>query len=230
MRKKHWRAYTSNDLPPKSKLVELFTPLINSLVSLVLEEQVGPLDMKRRFYGAFTQAFYGRSDSSLSSSLLQYLCEYSRDDLTQQCYLFLIEIWDWYSSRWRQYKSQSMVFYDYVRTLLPKYLGRYLANEIRTYTAGLVPLPLSDISMEVESLPPFKLGWVILKHSSGPLAQMTVKQKYLLYLRYSKKLTIKQISSLVRQHRAKIEQEFSVINKLIGVSNATSRNHTKDPE
>lgn len=218
MSRKHWRKHLKNNLlPPKYQLVD-YSPLIDKLVSVALGETFEPRDLHKRFHSAVRR-------QKLSMIAFQ-AHSFERDDLHQQCFLFLLEIWEWCTVRWKSNRRSNVVFYDFVRALLPRYLGTWMALQIKSYSAGLIPGSLSDISVEVEQVPEINLGWVMIKQTTGPLSELNVKQKYLLYLRYSKKLTIVQIAGLVDQHRAKIEAEFSAINKLIGVKDAVTRNYT----
>ena len=225
-KKKHWRKYLKNNLlPPKFILIETFAPLVDKLVSVIVGEQHEPRDLYRRFHRAFNTELYGTGNSSLSSLVLKTLLS-DRQDIQQQCFLYLIEIWDWCTRRWKSNRKSGVVFYDYVRALLPRYIGTWLAIQIREYSVGLHPPTLSPCNTETGPGPEVTLGWVMLS-APGPLSFLTVKQKYLLYLRYSKKLTIIQIADLIQQHRARVEKDFSVINKLIeGEQNAVTRNCT----
>lgn len=221
MTRKHWRKHLKNNLlPPKYQLVSTFSPLIDKLVDIVWGSPE-PRDLHRRLHSAVRR-------HKLSVVTFQQMRDiFSRDDVRQQCYLFLLEIWEWCVARWKPNRRSNVVFYDFVRALLPRYLGAWMANQIKSYSAGLVPGNPSDYILEVEVAPQINLGWVMIKQVDGPLSTLSVKQKYLLYLRYSKQMTILEIAGLIDQHRAKIEQEFSVINKLIeGVNDAPTRNYT----
>lgn len=230
-RRKHWRAYiVNNQLPPKFELADKYKPLIEKLVLIATGQSIGPGDMYKRFKMAF-----GRTgDLSLQDYLSAYrdvVCD--QEDLVQQCYMYLMEIWEWARTRWGR-SDRSIVFYDYVRFNLPKYLGTHLVHLINSYNAELAGQAylLEEPSYELEDPPIFhlNLSWVVLRSKDGIFSNLTTKQKYLLYLRYNRGYTIDKISSLIQQHRARVEQEFSSLNKIIGdYYHATTRTNPKEP-
>lgn len=231
-RKKHWRKYLANNLlPAKFQLVE-YKPLIEKIVQIARGEETYPRDIYSRFFRALNHKLYGSGELKTATPLLlknysTRLIALQQEDLQQQCWLFLLELWDFFTFTWSQKgSSKSTVFYDYARAQLTRWIGSYVGNQIllaeAERTGGHTPL-LESYEMEDPQIFKLDLGWVALKSKDGVFSKLTVKQKYLLYLRYSKELTIDEISSLVKQHRAKIEEEFSIIKRVFhgGASVAT---------
>lgn len=238
-KRKHWRSYLVNNLlPARFQLVE-YKSLIDTIVNMARGNATRPLDIYRRFYKSLTYQLTGSSKASVNASLIlknysTRLLSLQKEDLEQQCFLYLMELWDFFTFTWNKHGAASTtVFYDFARTNLSRWMAIYVANEIKNNSVEGSWAPLSLESYEMEDPQIFKLdlGWVILKTQDGRFSQLTTKQKYLLYLRWSKELTIDEISVLIKQHRAKIEQDFSLINKLLyGGQRAVTRIKSQEPK
>jgi hypothetical protein len=231
-KKKHWRDHLVNNLLPARFQLVQYRPLIQKIVQIVAGEEIRPLDIYQRFYRSLNTKLYGSGEPKTNTPLLlksysTRLVSLQKEDIEQQCWLFLLELWDFYTYSWsKQGAASSTVFYDFARAQLARWVGSYVGNQIKMANAETVEqIPLLDwYEMEDPQIFKMDLGWVALKSKDGMFGHLTIKQKYLLYLRYSKELTIEEISVLVRQHRAKIEQEFSHINTILhGGQNAATR-------
>jgi hypothetical protein len=230
-KKKHWREFISNNLlPAKYQLVQ-YEPLIKKITLVARGETQTPKDIYKRFIQSFRAKHKTNTPVILLKSSSKVIPSLSQEDLEQQCWLYLIELWDFYTYKWNKAgAATNRVFYDFIRINLSRWLGIYVATEINKHHSEQIGMPITE-SYEMELPETFKmdLGWVLLKTTDGIFSRLTTKQKYLLFLRYSKDLTIKEISSLVQQHRAKIEVEFSIINSIIfGEKNDPSRTDSKE--
>lgn len=228
---KHWRKFIVNNLlPPKFELIEKFTPLVDKIVLIAIGQNKGPVDIYKRFQSAFREKVnIGSLD--VSTYVSAYRDTFGGiDDIKQQCYLYLVEIWSWCRKHWRRYQTRGTVFYDYVRSNLPRYMAIHLAHQINSYNAEMSGQSylLQEPTYEPEDPIVFhlNLSWVVIKSKDGVFSNLTTKQKYLLYLRYNRGYTIEKIALLIQQHRAKVEQEFSKLNKILGEYYVTTRNNT----
>lgn len=229
-RKKHWRKYLSNNLLPARFQLLKYKPLIEKIVSIARGEISNPKDIYQRF------------NSSLSTKIDLYKLGYSikefnhlsslqEDDLQQQAFLYLMELWDFYTFTWRKQGSgKSRVFYDFARVNLSRWMGLYVGNEIRNkLSEDKIIITEESYELEDPSILKLDLGWVILKNKEGIFGNLTIKQKYLLFLRYTKDMSILSIAELIQQHRATVEKEFSIINTILeGDPNGNSRSESED--
>jgi hypothetical protein len=222
-KKKHWRKYLVNNLLPAQFQLIQYKPLINTLVGIAQGELIQPKDIYSRFYRALNTKLFGSGKPRVNTPLLlksysTRLVSLQREDLEQQCWTFLLELWDFFTFTWsKQSAASTTVFYDYARAQLARWLGSYIGNQIKNSNAETIEFSPEKEYYEMEDPQIFKidLGWVVFKHKHGLFGQLTIKQKYLLFLRYNKELTIEEIASLINQHRVKIEQEFSIINTVL---------------
>jgi hypothetical protein len=231
-KKKHWRDHLVNNLLPARFQLVQFKPLIQKIVKIISGEEIYPLDIYQRFYRSLNTKLYGSGAYKTNTPLLlkSYITRLSvleKEEIEQQCWLFLMELWDFHTYSWsKKGAASSSVFYDLARAQLARWMGSYIGNQIKMInTETIEQIPLIDwYEMDDPQIFKLDLGWVMLKGQNNIFSCLTIKQRYLLYLRYSKELTIEEISILVQQHRARIEEEFTNINKILhGETNDIAR-------
>jgi DNA-directed RNA polymerase specialized sigma24 family protein len=140
----------------------------------------------------------------------------SKEDIEQQAWLYLTEMWEHYVDTYKHNQVARFVFYDYVRFNLIKYMTSWVANQIHINVADY-KAPNADgvIHMEETDELHMDLGWVILKSDSSFLSDLTVRQKYLIFLRYVKQMSILEISKLTQRNHKSIEKDFTLITRTI---------------
>lgn len=217
--KRHWRSgLKESSLPLRVELVN-YCSLIDKIVSVAVGEEVAPRDILLRFRQGFNQ----RSNAEMKTQDLRLLIDVyrniipslDREDLAQQCYIYLLELWDFFKIKWKRNKNK--VFYDYARSYLSRWMGNYIAMEIRKYTSeDLREQEELSYEMDVEEKINLDLGWVFLYTKNGKIGKLSVKQKYLLYLRFNKDMSIVEIADLIGQHNKEVEKEFSAIKQKLG--------------
>lgn len=221
-KKKHWRQYISNNLlPARYQLIDL-KPLVTKIASVASGKARNPKDI----YLRFTRAVGPYMPNNLSQTVKEELL-LTQEDIEQQCFLYLMELWDFFTFTWsKRGRKGTTVFYDFARANLSRWIGVYIKNLIVNKNAENITseLYLPDIyEMEDPEIFKLDLNWVTIGSTQGVFANLTVKQKYLLFLRYTEKLSIMEISELIQQHHVLVEREFSKINTTLhGVYNATS--------
>jgi hypothetical protein len=217
---RHWRESKSN-LPDQTALVD-YIPLIRKIVSVARGEARRPRDIYSRFKGSFSIKYFGPNSNSRVNPF-EIIREYrdsiqslSREDLEQECFYFLLELYDFYKLRWKT--TNNRAFYDYARIYLTQWLAKYIALEIKKYLAEEQETQyISEESYSAEETEILKLdiNWVFLKLKDGIFSRLSVKQKYMLYLRYTKELQNEDISKLMSWNKAKLEQEFANIKHIL---------------
>jgi hypothetical protein len=218
-KKKHWRSKLQAASFPADIKATQFKTLIESIVQVARGNTITPRDILLRFNQGFKKKInllYKQEEIGL---LIQVhrdsICTISEEDLSQQCYLYLIELWEFYKIKWK--KRTNKIFYDYARSYLSRWMGYYVGQEIEKYLSqGYIEKLESVYSIEEREITNLSLGWVFLKTNEGKFKDLNIKQKYLLYLRFNKDLSIKEISGLINQHNKDVEKELSVIKKILG--------------
>lgn len=217
-RRRHWRKKLNEpSFPAKIKSSE-FEALINKIVDVARRESLEPKDILFRFNQGFRKkagaSFRTEEIGIIINIYKDNICSLDREDLIQQCYLYLIELWDFYKIKWRN--KTKKVFYDFARTFLSRWVGYYVGSEISKHLAQGNIEKSEVIDFEEKEEINLNLGWVFLRSKEGKLKELNIKQKYLLYLRFNKELTNKAISELIGQHIKDVEKEFSNIKTILG--------------
>ena len=152
----------------------------------------------------------------VSRTLIDELPGLSREDIEQQAWLYLIQMWDFYADHYRHNRVARFVFYDYVRFNLIKYMATWIAHQIHLSVADTLIDNTPGITyIEDPETLDLSLGWVILKSEQGALSSLSTRQRYLIYLRYFKQLSILEIAELAQRNHKSIEKDFTAINKII---------------
>lgn len=221
---KHWRHNLKQKVPEADQLIPKYTKLVDSIVDVVFGRVSSSTSKYLQFWFLkhATRSFLQTRESTISTNNLLVIRELingsaylSEEDVRQQAFLILFEMWCFYRDKVKPGRQTKFVFYDYVRFNLVKHIGTFVGNQLLLQLGDMeVPQYSEEEWMDDPELIDFSLGWILLKSNVGPLAEMTVREKYLLYLRYGRNMTIKEIAALTKRHRASIENDFSRINKL----------------
>jgi hypothetical protein len=222
-RKKSWRHFIVNGMPPpRYELIDRYSNLIETVTDIVTNEAQGPKSLSHWFYKSLSWKLFGQTKVCtphtyiLIRVLINELPELSREDIEQQAWLYLMEMWNFYVDNYRHNKAVRFVFYDYIRFNLVKYMSNWIANQIKISTADSKANFVSDVTyIEEPKDINVDLGWVILQSDTGFLSELSVRQKYLIFLRYVKELSIMEISDLMQRNHKSIEKDFTAINKLL---------------
>lgn len=222
---KHWRQnLKQKEVPPKEELLSRFDNLIESIVDVVINGGQESSSLHFWFHKKVGGRIFGFTGACTPLSIymvrerIDSAANLSEEDVRQQLIVNLLEIWSFYKDKIKPGKKTRFVFYDHVRFNLIKHISTWISHQILTNTGDVLAPKFSETTyIDEPSILKVNLGWVLLKSNQGPLSNLTTKQKYLLYLRYSKNLTIKEISVLTKRHRASIEKDFSTINSLLGI-------------
>lgn len=232
-KKKNWRRYIVNGMPPaRYELPDRYENLLTTITNIILGKTNKPKTLHFVFYKTLSYKVFRQTKAwtphtyLLLRTLIDKLPHISRDDIYQQAWLYLMEMWDFYASRYNHNKKTCFVFYDYVRFNLIRYMSSWMANQILMGVADNTgPVFLEETWMDDPEEIHLDLNWVIVQSSNGKLGLLSTRQKYLVFLRYVKQMTILDISGLTRRHRSAIEEDFSIINHLLGIggNHANSR-------
>lgn len=228
-RRKHWRKkIEKNLLPARADLLQ-YSSLLDKITQVAIGNTVDPLDITRRFYRAANTKTKCLSIEVTPSVVRELTLE--EEEIKQQCWLYLVELWDFWSYTWKKTgKKATTIFYDYVRANLSRWIGSYVGLEIaRKAGESMTDTEIQEYEMEDPRIFNLDLGWVMLQSKDGIFSNLTIKQKYLLYLRYNKEMKNSLIVGLLNSNLSKVEQEFSTINKVLnGERNATTRCKSKE--
>lgn len=221
---KHWRHKLSEKVPEKDQLVPNFSRIVDSIVDIVYGRVSSSTSRYLQFWFLknVSRTLLDTRSSTISTDtllvvreLIERCAHLSEEDVRQQALLIVVEMWSFYREKVKPGRRTKFVFYDYVRFNLVKHIGTFVGNQLLLQMGDMeVPRFSEEAWMEDPELIDFSLGWILLKSNVGPLADMTIREKYLLYLRYGRNMTIKEIAALTKRHRASIENDFSRINKL----------------
>lgn len=221
----YWRRHlVTKELPSRDELLPQFTKLINTITDVITGRSSTPLSLHYWFFKRVGSRVLGSSPVSfpytvtLCRERIDSIPNLSEDDIRQQAILYLFEMWNFYKDKIKPGKKTKFVFYDYVRFNLIKYMAVWVSHQILQNTGDALAPRFSDITyMDEPDDLDFGLSWVMLKSNHGILAELSTRQKYLIYLRYTKGMTIKEIAALTQRHRALIEKDFSEINTVLGI-------------
>ncbi len=213
----------NNLLPPKFYLLE-YQSLINKMIDIALLKTQKPLDIFKLVVSGFHSKI---KNSSYTDIVYQYLEKFSVEDLQQQGFLFLLELWNHHqkSSRWTT-RQEGISFYDFIRKLVPVWIGRYIANQILIWKGDkLIDTSIQTVELVLPEIFKPELSWVVFKNTDKVFGRLSVKQKYYLYLKYGKDYSVEEISKLLNQHPVRISREFSIIEEIIqeGLNSGNSR-------
>jgi hypothetical protein len=222
MGRKWRRNLTVRELPDSITALEQFSGLISSLLDIITGKSYVPSSLHHWFYKdlAFKVFKQTKYPSVYTMLLLRERIDSVLDvaDIKQQSKLFLLEIIEFFRAKIRPGKPTKYTLYDYVRFNLVRYLAKWIAHQILSKTMDYdFDHRVDIVEPEDPSLFELGLGWVTLKSNQGMFGLFSTRQKYLLYLRYSKGFTIKEIASLTGRHRSLIEKDFSLVNKILGI-------------
>lgn len=232
-RKKYWRDYVVNGMPPPMyELRERYSSLISKLVDIITGESLSPSSLHFWFYKRLSYQLFGQTVSwtphtlTLSRELINNTPSLDKEEIEQQCWLFLIEIWAFYVDTYRHDKEHKFVFYDYARFHLVRYISDWVSKQI-LLSVGDVNSPVFSDEYWIEDPDLFKvnLGWIVLRSQDSRIKSLSVSQKYLLYLKHGKQLSVDEICSLTKRNKSAINEDLAHINKTIkGAMNEPSRN------
>jgi hypothetical protein len=208
--------------PPKYELVDRYSSLVTTITDIITGEDEGPRSLSHWFYKSLSWKLFGQTKVCtphtylLIRTLIDNLSHFSREDIEQQAWLYLMEMWDFYVDTYKHNKVARFVFYDYVRFNLIKYMTNWVANQVHLNMADFKAPVVSGVAYvdDPQDLN-IDLGWVILKSETGFLASLSTRQKYLIFLRYVKQMSILEISKLTQRNHKSIEKDFTAIHKVI---------------
>lgn len=215
---KSWRKYLRNNLlPPRFALVDNYSDLINNICQIAIGKSKTP----KSIYEDVLAGFMAKSNSSLLNTKPQL------EDIKQQCYVYLMEIWTWYLDKWRRNSRYKRIqFYDYIREKIPKLIGNYLGRESRRekseyqWPNDLIVQPENSLSYELN------LQWVTTR--DGLFKQLSIQQRYLLYLYFNQEMSINEIAILNRQQIEQVKSELKKILRILGVKDVITWNNSKN--
>lgn len=217
----HWRKRQNhNQLPAKFQLVD-YSPLIDKILAVSRGDLSGPKDITTRFRQAFCTKAFGRKSTNIDLTLVLHKFstvapDLREEDLRQQCYLFLVELWTFYERRWKKHgSSRSNTFYDYARTNLSRWMGIFVANVlIRMLSEKQIEREQFCEQVIADSLT-VDLGWVFQESPEEMFRNISIQDKYLIYLRYSKSYSDQEIGLLVGSGKKQVKQQLDRICKRI---------------
>lgn len=208
-----------NLLVPRFRLTE-YENFVTKLSDLATGKQVTSKKMKAYFDKGFSSKMRHlhptRGATYCSLHLLQVyttvIPELSEEDVRQQVRLYIVELWNFMVGRWSSFNHYT--FYKYLLTKVSNWIGKWMASKIQSYWHGMQgtgeePTTFIDEDLAVE----LNLGWTMLQERYGLFRGMSLHQKYMLYLRYTKDLTNGQIAELIGICIDKVNKNFMVINK-----------------
>lgn len=203
-----------------------FSGLINSIKEIILGISTEPSSLHFWFYKSLSYQVFGQTKAWTPLTLtilrerIDNISNLNQEDIEQQINLYLLEMHNFYSKRLKSGKKSKFTFYDFIRFNLIKYMSKWVGHQILLSTGDhFAPDITKEIDYPAEDFTLLKLdlGWVMLKSNQGIWGFLSVRQKYLIYLRYNKGLTILEISDLVHRHRASVEKEFMEINQVLDI-------------
>lgn len=223
-KRKSWRHYIVNGMPPpRYELTERYGNLVSTITDIITDEQPGPKSLTYWFYKNLSWKLFSQTKAStphthlLIRTLIDSLPHLAREDIEQQAWLYLMEMWTFYVDTYKHNKVARFVFYDYVRFNLIKYMTNWIAHQVQL---NVVDTKAPNVDQAVYMKDPegikLDLGWVILKSETSFLSSLTTRQKYLIFLRYVKQMSILEIAKLTQRNHKSIEKDFAIINKATG--------------
>lgn len=233
-KRRRWRhALLTRTYPDINELPVVYKNLIGTVTDIITGKRSDPVTLHFNFYKTLSYKVFKQTKTWTPHTLLllrvliDRLPHLSREDIEQQAWLYLLEMWKFYSNRRGFIRSGASLFYDYVRVNLVRYMSAWMANQILMASGDhLGPVFSEETYLDEPEEFKLSLNWVILKKDTGRLCFLSTRQKYLVFLRYAKQMTTVQIAELTHQHRATVEQDFSIIKQLIGDHDDTTRNYS----
>lgn len=144
-------------------------------------------------------------------TLLTEVRTISEEDIQQEINELLLEFHIKYLA-----KKQRVRFTWYILGNLSRRLAERIAKVIREEKADkFYPVFSEETWMEEPITFSMNLGWTTIKSKEGLFKLLTTFQKYLLFLRYNRNMTIPQISKFLGRNVKLIELDFMTVNKLI---------------
>ena len=222
---KGWRKkLLTQELPSQEELLPKFSNLIDQIVDIVVGRSSRSTFLHFWFYKTVSYKVLGKTKGwtpqtyMIIRERIGSISNISEEDIRQQVTLYLFEMWEFYRNKIKPGKKTRFVFYDYVRFNLIKHTASWISTQILTSTGDILAPVFSDVMyMEEPDDLDFSLSWVMLKSNQGVLSELTIRQKYLVFLRYIKSMKITEIANLTGRHRSLIEKDFSQINQILGI-------------
>lgn len=218
---KHWRKSTNKTLLPLDETgLLVYRETVKKLVNIARGQTRKPAHLYNIFIRAFNTVLFKKGNSLVDSTELlnrysTVIQDLSEENLEQQCYLFLIELWNFLQYRWkfrsRKYKT---VFYDTVRSTLPRWLGRFIAKLVQSNIADqhyMNQYHISELQDSELNEIEINLKWVTLKNTYSIFKMLSVKEKYLLYLRYERGFKVKDISLMLKRNIGLLSKDYQRI-------------------
>lgn len=153
---------------------------------------------------------WGQKVNEVRDMLLN-LRSISKEDVYQEALISLLDCYHKYIAKMRR-----CTFTVYLLIHVPRYLAKVISENIKIEKGdSYCPTFSEEYWMDEPERLSINLAWVTLKEKGGVFSTLTTFQKYLLYLRYNKGMTVKEISGLTGRNLKLLELDFGYINKLL---------------
>lgn len=142
----------------------------------------------------------------------------SKEDIEQQVFLFMLEYWQFKKDSMTQKITPKCRFSKEMKRSVSRLTGKWIGKQFLNYL-NRYQKPETNFSLPDEpSLLRMDLSWVFLKKKEGIWSKFRTYQKYLIYLRYKKKLTFKEISEVTGYCKTSLDKQFQELEELLSDS------------
>jgi hypothetical protein len=208
--KKHWRRSSSKTrINPESSIVSTYSGTIEKIIDIATGTTVGP----RHLFTIFNRSIKLILGSSITKEQLNrystVIQELSREDLKQQCYLYLIELWNFFKVKWSNRSNKyPTVFYDVIRSTLPRWIGRYVGKLILAAEAEQRVDKVDGITEPIQAQIDIDLSWIMLNDKESMFNFLSISDRYKLYLRYWKRFKVSEVSELLNRNIDLVSKDY----------------------